>query len=128
MKKIKLFAVVSLDGFTAPNDGSPDWFGPYGSPEGKADYLNIIDSAGTVIMDDDTYHGILAMDVLWPYQGKEVYVITDGPVGERKGINFVTEDAARKIAMLKEGEGKDILLPEAENRQHCCWIMPWWTK
>lgn len=80
MKKIKLYTVVSLDGYIARTDGDLDWISDFSSPE-KTDYgyRSFFESTDTVIIDESSYLNILSMDIIWPYKDKSVYVVSSMP-------------------------------------------------
>lgn len=109
MKKLKLYITASNDGYIAPPDGDLDWLIGYPVPS-KEDHKNFVDSVDTVIMGGNTYRNMRIMDILWPYEDKNVHVVTRNPMMEKVGVNFITENAVEAISKLKAENGKDIWL------------------
>lgn len=109
MKKIKLYIAVSADGYIAPPDGDLSWLvnHPMPSKEEHQDFLNSVD---TVLLDGNMYSNLVCMDILWPYKGKEVYVVSPHPVLAKYDVKFITEKVSETIADLKRAGGKDIWL------------------
>lgn len=109
MKKIKLYIAVSADGYIAPPDGDLSWLvnHPIPSKEEHQDFLNSVD---TVLLDGNMYSNLVCMDILWPYKGKEVYVVSSHPVLAKYDVKFITEKVSETIADLKRARGKDIWL------------------
>lgn len=109
MKKIKLYIAVSADGYIAPPDGDLSWLvnHPMPSKEEHQDFLNSVD---TVLLDGNMYSNLVCMDILWPYKGKEVYVVSPHPVLAKYDVKFITEKVSETIADLKRARGKDIWL------------------
>lgn len=109
MKKIKLYIAISSDGYLAPPDGDLSWLvnHPIPSKEEHQDFLNSVD---TVLLDGNMYSNLVCMDILWPYKGKEVYVVSSHPVLAKYDVKFITEKVSETIADLKRARGKDIWL------------------
>lgn len=109
MKKIKLYIAVSADGYIAPPDGDLSWLvnHPMPSKEEHQDFLNSVD---TVLLEGNMYSNLVCMDILWPYKGKEVYVVSPHPVLAKYDVKFITEKVSETIADLKRARGKDIWL------------------
>ncbi|KAA6340192.1 hypothetical protein EZS27_011936 [termite gut metagenome] len=113
MREIKLYIASSIDGFIARADGDLDWLTGFPNP-GKSDYgyKDFFNSIDTVIIGNHTYHGILAMDVRWPYQGKKCYIISHNAGASNPGqdTEYITENIIEEIFRLKKDDGKDIWL------------------
>ncbi|NDW08646.1 dihydrofolate reductase family protein [Dysgonomonas sp. 520] len=109
MKKLKLYITASNDGYIAPPDGDLDWLIGYPVPS-KEDHKNFVDSVDTVIMGANTYRNMRIMDILWPYEDKNVHIVTRNPMMERDSINFITENVFETVSGLKKENGKDIWL------------------
>ena len=90
MKKIKLYIAVSADGYIAPPDGDLSWLvnHPMPSKEEHQDFLNSVD---TVLLDGNMYSNLVCMDILWPYKGKEVYVVSPHPVLAKYEVKCIRE-------------------------------------
>lgn len=111
MRKIKLYIATSIDGYIARSDGDLDWLTGFPNPE-KTDYgyQTLFESIDIVIMGGRTYRDILSMDVVWPYQAKNTYVITHHSLSEEKNIQFITHDIVETITQIRNENGQDIWL------------------
>lgn len=82
MKKIKIYSVISLDGYTARSDGDIDWLmdwvaehtAPGGNDYGFNDFAR---TAGIAIVNTAYYYFIRSYDVCWPLAGMKSYVLHD---------------------------------------------------
>lgn len=111
MKKIKLYIATSIDGFIARPDGNLDWLMKYPiNFETNYGYDSFYESIDTVVMGGRTYHSILAMDVKWPYQDKNNFIVTRHPVEAQDNIKYITSNIVEEISHLREETGKDIWL------------------
>lgn len=113
MRKIKLYIAASLDGYIARANGDLDWLTEYPNPDnsdhGYADFYNTVD---TLIIGGRTYDSILGMNVPWPYEGKDTYIVTNhtrGTVSDDH-LHFVMDNVIETLAELKHKDGKDIWL------------------
>lgn len=113
MRKIVLYIAMSLDGYIADKSGGVDWLGGDGSdPENYGSYPEFIETADTVILGRNTYHQIktqLSPDI-WPYEGKQSYVLTHHNQEDRDKIHFVNTPVAELLTKLKQQDGKNIWL------------------
>lgn len=109
MKKIKLYIAVSADGYIAPPDGDLSWLVNHPMPS-KEEHQAFLNSVDTVLLDGNMYSNLVCMDILWPYKGKEVYVVSSHPVLAKYDVKFITEKVSETIADLKRARGKDIWL------------------
>ncbi|WP_321480384.1 dihydrofolate reductase family protein [uncultured Bacteroides sp.] len=111
MRKIKLYIAASLDGYIARSNGDIDWLTEFPNPEkNDYEYQTFFESVGIVIMGGRTYRDILNMDVVWPYQAKNTYVITHHSLAPEKNIQFITHDIVEIITQMRNENGKDIWL------------------
>jgi Dihydrofolate reductase len=86
MKKIKIYSVVSLDGYTARTDGDIDWAmdwvaehtAPGGNDYGFNDFAK---TTGSAIVNMPYYYLIRSYDVCWPLAGMKSYVLADPNFG-----------------------------------------------
>lgn len=111
MKKIKLFALVSLDGYIAPLSGEFFYLldGFSFAEDEDCGRMGFHESIDTIIMEGDTYQELSEMKLGSNlYDGKEVYVISDNTFRLNNGVHFVAENFIEKIAKLKNQSGKDI--------------------
>lgn len=109
MKKIKLYIAVSADGYIAPPDGDLSWLVNHPMPS-KKEHQAFLNSVDTVLLDGNMYSNLVCMDILWPYKGKEVYVVSPHPVLAKYDVKFITEKVSETVADLKRARGKDIWL------------------
>lgn len=109
MKKIKLYIAISADGYIAPPDGDLSWLVNHPMPS-KEEHQAFLNSVDTVLLDGNMYSNLVCMDILWPYKGKEVYVVSPHPVLAKYDVKFITEKVSETIADLKRARGKDIWL------------------
>ena len=109
MKKIKLYIAVSADGYIAPPDGDLSWLVNHPMPS-KEEHQAFLNSVDTVLLDGNMYSNLVCMDILWPYKGKEVYVVSPHPGLAKYDVKFITEKVSETIADLKRAGGKDIWL------------------
>ena len=109
MKKIKLYIAVSADGYIAPPDGDLSWLVNHPMPS-KEEHQAFLNSVDTVLLDGNMYSNLVCMDILWPYKGKEVYVVSPHPVLAKYDVKFITEKVSETVADLKRAKGKDIWL------------------
>ena len=99
MKKIKLYIAVSADGYIAPPDGDLSWLVNHPMPS-KEEHQAFLNSVDTVLLDGNMYSNLVCMDILWPYKGKEVYVVSPHPVLAKYDVKFITEKVSETIADL----------------------------
>lgn len=111
MKKIKLYTVISIDGYIALPDGDLDWMTEYPHLEqlnyGYQKFLSEID---TIIMGGQTYRNFLCQDIIWPYTDKTTYIISRNPIEDKKENNIygITGNIIEEVAKIKNGKGNDI--------------------
>lgn len=109
MRKIKLFITASSEGFISSFDNDMEWLIGYPVPS-KEDYKTFRDSVDIVLIGGNTYRDMYLMDILWPYQDKNAYVVTRNPLIKKENINIIGDNVIEAIAKLKDEDGKDIWL------------------
>lgn len=118
MKKIKVYSVASLDGYTARADGDIDWAmdwvaehtAPGGNDYGFNDFARTV---GCAIVNMPYFYLIRSYDVCWPLAGMKSYVLADLASGilTDKGVEVLPWEADGSKAdeminrLLDEGEG-----------------------
>lgn len=115
MGKIKMYAVVSLDGFTARADGDVDWVIKYTKKEdyGFREFSKTIDH---VLINHNQYTLLQSYDFRWPYRDLPCYVITDESFvfPRDRDIRFMLYvegmDYLSQVEDLRNGEKGDIWL------------------
>lgn len=112
MKKIILYAAISLDGKIAKEDGDVGWLDDIPNPENlDYGYMDFYESIDTTLMGNKTYQQVLGFDVPFPYPGKENYVFTKNKnLKADENVKFISDDVIPFIRKLKEKEGKNIWL------------------
>ena len=109
MKKLKYHVAVTVDGFIARHDGSFDCFPEHG--DHIADYLEALESYGTVLMGRKTYEVGLKAGVTDPYPHMKSYVFsrtlkkTPNP-----RVEILAGNPTTFVRNLKEEPGKDIYM------------------
>lgn len=111
MRKVILYIAMSLDGFIADARGGVDWLCGDGSDsDAPGSYDTFIRDVDTVIMGRRTYDQVtddLSPDV-WPYEGRQTYVVTHHPQPDQPGICFTSDTPETLVRRLQAGDGKDI--------------------
>lgn len=111
MRKVILYIAMSLDGFIADTRGGVDWLCGDGSDsDAPGSYDTFIRDVDTVIMGRRTYDQVtddLSPDV-WPYEGRQTYVVTHHPQPDQPGICFTSDTPETLVRRLQAGDGKDI--------------------
>ncbi|MFT5168043.1 MAG: dihydrofolate reductase [Saprospiraceae bacterium] len=112
MKKIILYAAISLDGKIAKEDGAVEWLEDIPNPENlDYGYTDFYESIDTTLMGNKTYQQVLGFDVPFPYPGKENYVFTKNKnLKDDENVKFVSDGVVPFLRDLKQKEGKDIWL------------------
>jgi dihydrofolate reductase len=112
MRKIIIYAAVSLNGKIARKNGEVDWLDTIPNPNNTDyGYYEFYDSIDTTIQGYSTYDQVIHMGVDFPYKDKQNFVLT------RKtnllldpNVEFITENHIDKIKAIKSEAGKDIWL------------------
>jgi dihydrofolate reductase len=112
MRKIILYAAISLDGKIAKPDGNIDWLHNLPNPEQEDHgYVDFMASVDTTIMGNKTYQQVLGFDMPFPYQDKTNYVLTrNQTLHEDEYATFISDQPIVFAQELKAKEGKDIWL------------------
>ena len=116
MRKIKVYAITSLDGFTARINGDTDWVLDYPDPSGNnygfGEFFNSIDS---VVFDRSYYISAMSDGMRWRFADKRCYVVCDEEfyTASDKNINFMLTTASspvEQVKALQQTPGNDIWL------------------
>lgn len=113
MPKLYYYVAMTLDGYSASEDGSLHWLenfilGPDATP-----YSVFYDKIGCIMMGANTYEWIIGFHDKWPYQARPCLVMTHRDLTAPDGldIRFINQpiesvlDEARHMA-----DGKDVWL------------------
>lgn len=114
MRKVILYAAMSLDGYLADKEGKVDWIGGDGSDlEAVSNwYEEFYHSVDCILMGRRTYEQIvteLSPDC-WIYGGKQTYVFTHQEQEALPEIEFTQKSPQELLRWLKHRKGKDIWL------------------
>ena len=111
MRKVMIYIAMSLDGYIADKNGSVSWLGGDGSDKDNfGSYPEFIETVDTVILGYNTYNQVvteLSPDV-WPYEGKETYVLTHRDCVNQPGITFSSQKVVDLLSKLKEEQKRNI--------------------
>lgn len=116
MRKIKLYSIVSIDGYASPPDGSVDWITeakiPHNMEYGIQSFYKGIE---TVVMTLSHYLNLVSCELLGPHTEKSCIIIrprADLEVSSRHKVEYITdfqEDFPQTIKHITEqkdaGEG-----------------------
>jgi dihydrofolate reductase len=87
MKKLKMFAFVSIDGYSSRMNGDMDWVTPgCGKPVVQYDVPSFMESIDAVVMNRMQYILLQSYGTIWPLSGKTCYVLSN------KGDAFPLKD------------------------------------
>ncbi len=109
MRKLILYAAMSLDGYIAGPNGEIDWLDAAGvdSDYGYGDFYDSID---TTLMGRATYEITQTVDE-FPYPDKTNYVFTrNSALADTAHVRFITSDVVDFTRHLKEQDGGGIWL------------------
>lgn len=107
MREIIYHCATSIDGFVAREDGTFDCFAMEGPH--VDDFVAGFANYDTAIMGRKTYEVGLSAGVTNPYPMMKTFVFSKTmEKSPDEAVTLVSEDAARVVRALKEGEGKSI--------------------
>ncbi|GHU75734.1 dihydrofolate reductase [Bacteroidia bacterium] len=87
MKKLKMFAFVSIDGYSSRMNGDMDWVNiGNGKPVDQYDVSSFMESIDAVVMNRMQYILLQSYGSIWPLAGKTCYVLSN------KGDAFPLKD------------------------------------
>jgi dihydrofolate reductase len=87
MKKLKMFAFVSIDGYSSRMNGDMDWVSPgSGKPVDQYDAPSFMESIDTVVMNRMQYILLQSYGSIWPLADKTCHVLSN------KGDAFPLKD------------------------------------
>ncbi|KHE72340.1 dihydrofolate reductase family protein [Halobacillus sp. BBL2006] len=107
MGKVILYIAQSLDGYIARENGDIDWLWD-DQDYGYEDFINTID---TVILGRKTYEQLFELAEEFPYQSKDVYVVSQSKEGQDSYATFVQpEQISPLLNVLKNDQNKNVWL------------------
>lgn len=118
MRKIKIYSIVSIEGFGSRPDGSMDWIAEANIPR-EVDFgiHAFYDKIGTVVMTLTHYLSLFSCDLLGPHIKKSCIIVrnrSDFSVSEISNIDYITDsnsdfsETVSHLKVLKNTEGDDI--------------------
>lgn len=113
MRKVILALAMSLDGYTARENGAVDWLRMEDLTEAQSEMMEFFNSIDTIFYGRKTYEKGLEMSGGKDYYGDAImnYVFTRTPQSsERKNLQFVSENVGKFVENLKSQDGKNIWL------------------
>lgn len=113
MRKVILALAMSLDGYTARENGAVDWLRMEDLTEAQSEMMEFFNSIDTIFYGRKTYEKGLEMSGGKDYYGDAImnYVFTRKPQSsERKNLQFVSENVGKFVENLKSQNGKNIWL------------------
>lgn len=107
---VNAFLALSLDGYIAGPQGDLSWLDPYATDSIEATgYRSLIDQVDTLVMGRNTFEKLLSF-AHWPYQGKEVVVLTQRPLSPRHGETALAGPLRKVLAKLFERGARHVYL------------------
>lgn len=112
MRKVILYAAMSLDGYLADSQGKLDWLCGENPEESNQWYEEFYDSIDCILMGRRTYQQIAEelSPEFWIYGDKQSYVFGSTPQEDQGQITFTEKSPADLLRWLKHRKGKDIWL------------------
>ncbi len=113
MRKIILYAAVSLDGYLAKKDGSVAWLKGQGDIENPdVGYETFLATIDTIVMGRNTYQQLInELSVgKWVYPDKKCYVVASELMEFDANIEVITADSIDLFKQLTQLDGLDIWL------------------
>ena len=107
MARIRFYVATSLDGFIADSEGSVDWMAPYDAR--LYGYDKFLAEVGALIMGRRTYEMINATGEEWPYQGRNVFVLSSVSLASApRGVVAAAHGMLSALQLARETTHKDI--------------------
>ena len=118
MKRIKLYSIVSIDGYASPPDGSMDWIVEAQVPCDMEYGINsFYKGVGTVMMTLSHYLNLVSCELLEPHMEKPCIIVrsrADLEVFSQHSVEYITDDqqgfrlTAKYLADIKHTDEGDI--------------------
>lgn len=127
MRKLKIYTVVSFDGFISDREDDFDWMMELVNiPKTTYGIKRFMESVDSVIMSEAYYHTLFAYEMSYAFRNKQCYIISPRKPKILDIPNFehiqsppgCYSAAASAIAKLKEAPGGDICLAGGSNLIH----------
>jgi dihydrofolate reductase len=108
MRPLKLFIACSLDGFIADKDGKLDFLNAFQESNDDYGYALFFEAADTILLGRRTYDSVIAMNIPFPYEGKECFVFSRKQSKEDRHVRFINDELIKFVTDLKTRKGKVI--------------------
>jgi dihydrofolate reductase len=105
--RFSVFIAVSVDGYIARQDGALDWLARVELPGEDYGYAQFMASVDTLVLGRGTYDTVLGFDD-WPYDGKQVIVVTNRPAAAAHGERFFAGDVSELAAELSNAGARRV--------------------
>jgi dihydrofolate reductase len=105
MRPLKLFIACSLDGFIADQDGKLDFLNAFQESDDDYGYSLFFKSADTILLGRKTYDAVIAMNIPFPYEGKECFVFSRKQSKEDRYVRFINDELISFVRDLKTSKG-----------------------
>lgn len=117
MRKIKMYFIVSIDGFACGRNGEMDWLAeadiPRGVGSGISDFFGDV---GTIVFTRAYYSALFACDLAYPFLKRPCIVVKHPGEGKISGggdMEYISCangycDALERVREVRDTEGKDI--------------------
>jgi len=115
MKKLKMFAFVSIDGYSARMNGDMDWVSVGDTPLVElSDFASFFQTIDHVVMNRMQYISLQTQDFAWPIKDKSCYVLSGkGSRLPLKGIQGIQQC----ILDEEKGQGTLTYIREIQQRE-----------
>ena len=112
MSEVKLFIAASLDGYIARKDNSLGFLNDIRVEGEDYGYSAFLDGIDVIVMGRSTYQEILAFGVQWPYESRQIFIVSTNkdleiPTPNTSLINTYDEET---IQTLKDQSEKGVWL------------------
>ncbi len=107
MRTTTVFMAMSLDGYIAREDGDIDWLSIVESKDTDYGFQKFYSDVDTVVLGRNSYEKACSFDE-FPYENKEVIVITSHPVEKRKSVKSYRGDLIVLWNKLNDMPGREI--------------------
>ncbi len=107
LMKVSVFMAISVDGYIARKNGDIDWLPKNNASQPDEDfgYLDFFSTVDALIMGRHTFEKVLAFDT-WPYDEKDVYVLSSGnveiPTGIQSTVRTLSETPNAIVEKMEE--------------------------
>ncbi len=105
MRPLKLFIACSLDGFIADKEGKLDFLDAFQESDVDYGYALFFEAADTILLGRRTYDSVIALNIPFPYEGKECFVFSRKQSKEDRHVRFINDELISFVRDLKATKG-----------------------